>query len=168
MRVLTLFQPWAALMAHGAKQIETRSWRTPYRGLVAIHAAVDNRYVVPTIYENATIAGALFDLGYLTRRGEQIFWTEQLTFGHIVAVGTLTDVRLMRGIDMDTIHTSERAFGHWSPERYAWFFEDVRRLAQPIPYKGSQGLRDLDETQVPLDEVLRRAFIVSEGGHDGT
>lgn len=38
MRALTLHQPWATLVAIGAKRIETRSWHTAYRGLVAIHA----------------------------------------------------------------------------------------------------------------------------------
>ena len=39
MKALTLTQPWASLVAIGAKRIETRSWSTPYRGLLAIHAA---------------------------------------------------------------------------------------------------------------------------------
>src|SRR5690348_15807140 len=39
MKGLPLRQPWAQLMAIGAKTIETRSWATGYRGLVAIHAA---------------------------------------------------------------------------------------------------------------------------------
>src|SRR4051794_27044458 len=39
MKALTLTQPWASLVAIGAKKIETRSWPTRYRGLLAIHAA---------------------------------------------------------------------------------------------------------------------------------
>jgi activating signal cointegrator 1 len=39
MRVLTLTQPWATLVAIGEKEIETRSWATSYRGPLAIHAA---------------------------------------------------------------------------------------------------------------------------------
>ena len=38
MKVLTLTQPWATLVAIGAKHIETRSWATSYRGPLAIHA----------------------------------------------------------------------------------------------------------------------------------
>jgi activating signal cointegrator 1 len=37
--VLTLWQPWASLVALGVKTIETRSWSTKYRGPIAIHAA---------------------------------------------------------------------------------------------------------------------------------
>jgi activating signal cointegrator 1 len=38
-KALTLTQPWASLVAVGAKVIETRSWSTSYRGPLAIHAA---------------------------------------------------------------------------------------------------------------------------------
>jgi hypothetical protein len=37
-KVLTLHQPWASLIAVGVKTIETRSWSTQYRGPLAIHA----------------------------------------------------------------------------------------------------------------------------------
>jgi hypothetical protein len=35
MKVLTFTQPWATLVAIGAKRIETRSWYTNYRGPLA-------------------------------------------------------------------------------------------------------------------------------------
>jgi len=39
LRGFTLTQPWASLVAGGAKHNETRDWYTSYRGLLAIHAA---------------------------------------------------------------------------------------------------------------------------------
>ena len=39
MKVLTLHQPYASLIALGLKTIETRSWSTKYRGPLAVHAA---------------------------------------------------------------------------------------------------------------------------------
>lgn len=39
MKALTLWQPWASLIALGVKTIETRGWSTNYRGPLAIHAA---------------------------------------------------------------------------------------------------------------------------------
>jgi hypothetical protein len=38
-RVLSLKQPWAALLVAGLKTIEIRRWSTAYRGPVLIHAA---------------------------------------------------------------------------------------------------------------------------------
>jgi hypothetical protein len=35
MKMLTLHQPWASLIAVGAKTIETRPWSTDYRGPLA-------------------------------------------------------------------------------------------------------------------------------------
>ena len=41
-RAISLTQPFASLMAIGAKKVETRAWRTHFRGWVAIHAAKAN------------------------------------------------------------------------------------------------------------------------------
>ena len=40
MKAITLWQPWASLIAVGAKRIETRSWSTNYRGPLAVHASL--------------------------------------------------------------------------------------------------------------------------------
>lgn len=74
MKALSLTQPWATLVAIGAKKIETRSWSTSYRGPVAIHASK----------------------GY--------------------------------------------------PGRYAWFLENVKPLAAPVPAKGALGLWEWSNT----------------------
>ena len=39
MRVLTVRQPWAQLIARGLKDIENRTWATRYRGPLLIHAS---------------------------------------------------------------------------------------------------------------------------------
>lgn len=38
MKVLTLKQPWATLVAEGLKKYEFRTWKTNYRGELYIHA----------------------------------------------------------------------------------------------------------------------------------
>jgi hypothetical protein len=35
---------------------------------------------------------------------------------------------------------SEKAFGDYTPGRYAWLLADVRRLPEPIPARGALGL----------------------------
>lgn len=44
MKVITIKQPWATLIAEGYKKYEFRSWKTNYRGDIYIHAGkgVDN------------------------------------------------------------------------------------------------------------------------------
>lgn len=38
MKVITIKQPWATLIAKGYKEYEFRTWRTKYRGDILIHA----------------------------------------------------------------------------------------------------------------------------------
>lgn len=64
MKVLSLTQPWASLLAGGAKQIETRSWGTSYRGPVAVHAAKGFPRKCADLVGGEPFASALYDLGY--------------------------------------------------------------------------------------------------------
>lgn len=38
MKVITIKQPWASLIAEGIKKYEFRTWKTNYRGEILIHA----------------------------------------------------------------------------------------------------------------------------------
>ena len=38
MKVITLKQPWATLVAEGIKEYEFRTWKYNYRGEILIHA----------------------------------------------------------------------------------------------------------------------------------
>lgn len=38
MKVITIKQPWATLIAEGIKKYEFRTWKTKYRGEILIHA----------------------------------------------------------------------------------------------------------------------------------
>jgi len=40
MKIISIKQPWATLIAHGIKDMENRSWSTRYRGPVLIHASL--------------------------------------------------------------------------------------------------------------------------------
>lgn len=79
MKALSLWQPWASLVAIGAKTIETRSWSTSYRGPLAIHAAKTSRgfYELPGDCEGNEEAGwrygfiGDFQAGYCHRSSDE-------------------------------------------------------------------------------------------------
>lgn len=48
MKALSLKQPWASMVANGTKTIETRTWRTSYRGPLAIHASQPDGRIIAT------------------------------------------------------------------------------------------------------------------------
>jgi hypothetical protein len=39
-KIISIRQPWASLIAHGIKDIENRTWRTAYRGPLFVHASL--------------------------------------------------------------------------------------------------------------------------------
>lgn len=65
MKALTVWQPWAQLLAMGTKSIETRSWGTRYRGHILIHAAkADHQYIIlrypHELFQHFEAAGAIY------------------------------------------------------------------------------------------------------------
>lgn len=156
MKVLTLTQPWATLVAIGAKKIETRSWSTKYRGPLLIHAAAGLKPVGGTeglmeLCRKSPFREILIDAGYLG--------TPELPRGAIIAVCKVcacvsTDAveddyfggpRVLNGVmRLWKLTDQERAFGDYSPGRYAWLLADVRALPDPIPTRGAIGLWDYE------------------------
>jgi hypothetical protein len=136
MKALTLTQPWATLVAIGAKMIETRSWRTSYRGPLAIHAARGYpRWALETC-EESPFREALTGLS-----------PAGLPRGAVIATCDLIDCVRTEEIVLDRtcpyrsdLTTTEGQFGDYSPGRFAWILEDVMKLPEPIPAKGALGL----------------------------
>jgi len=147
---LSLTQPWATLIAIGAKRIETRSWSTKYRGLMAIHAAKGFPVEAQQACEGSSFVRAL-DGGRSSARyytpphvGSRRF-DGGLPLGQIIATARLLDVRPTKPYDDDEAFraTDECAFGDYSAGRFAWVFDDVTALAVPIPCKGALSLWDV-------------------------
>ena len=68
MKVLSLTEPYATLIKTGVKKIETRSWKTSYRGKLYIHASSTK---IPKEYKNNK---ELMNLVYIN----------ELNFGNII------------------------------------------------------------------------------------
>lgn len=171
MKALTLTQPWASLVAIGEKRYETRSWQTPYRGPLAIHAAkgvapIGGEKAFAELCENWEGNGVDGDFGPF---GQALFvrgpyaLPENLPRGAVVAIAELVDVLptdslLMRDLaDGRDNHAavSEHAFGDYSAGRFAWKLENVQRLVNLPPARGHQQIWDwgclLDDVLAVLD-----------------
>lgn len=155
MKTITITQPWATLVAIGAKHIETRSWSTHYRGPLAIHAAKG----LSPVGGMAGLCELCYEKPfYDALQAAGIRRATRLPFGAIVATCQLVDVRIIGqeengdatilADDMRSffpILGNERAFGDYSPGRYAWLLADVKPLAEPIPARGALGLWEWHE-----------------------
>lgn len=164
MKILSLTQPWATLIAVGAKKIETRSWGTSYRGPLAIHAAknlnpVEGMRGLVELCNEAPFHEVLVKAGVMT--GGSL--TGGLPLGAIVAVCTVAECCAISKQGLwapDRPHSlpgePERSFGNYAPGRFAWLLADVKPLREPLPYRGAQGLRTLADSEV-IREIYARA-----------
>ena len=149
MKALTLHQPWASLIAMGAKTIETRSWSTKYRGPIAIHAAkacATGDFGPYSVEDDTPRRSPKQHL----MRGP-IAWPYRLPLGAVVATAELVDVVQMGwGVESRppflSVHgrrrhiATEFPFGDFRCGRFAWLLENIEPLAVPVPAKGKQGL----------------------------
>ncbi len=126
-RGLTLTEPWATLVVLGEKQIETRSWSTNYRGLLAIHAAKKfPAWARDTCLEEPFLSS----VGPIPEYLGCILGVVQLA--HISATERLRRYQLPS--------EKERAFGDYANGRFAWMLAGAKMLDNPIPCRGMLGL----------------------------
>lgn len=151
MKCVALHQPWASLIAIGAKQYETRSWPTKHRGPIAIHAA--KRWT----QQLARIAKSWPFRDVLERAGHD---PDTMFLGKLVATADLVDcIKLVPGFEHDDrmarrLSTShERDFGDWSVGRYVWKLENVVALTSPQAIRGYQGIFEIDDKHIAAGMV---------------
>jgi hypothetical protein len=162
MTALSLWQPWATLVAISAKEMETRGrWLYTHRGELAIHAAKrwtrdlaalcelePFRSVLtaealkhwPDIPGDRAVEGRKALHQYLRHAGRP----KGLPLGSVVARTLLNNVFRTEKV-LPLISEQERAFGDYSPGRRAIELGPTVALPSPIPYRGTQGLFRLDE-----------------------
>ena len=114
-RVLSIQQPWAWAVARGRKKIENRSWTTPHRGDVYIHASTKlDRDALKWLASTAGVRPP-----------------KEFTFSAIIAVATIADV--VTGRDA-------RKFKLWFFGPYGFVLKNIRSLRRPVRTKGRLGL----------------------------
>lgn len=152
MMTLSLTQPWAQLVAIGAKRLETRSWATRYCGWLAIHSTKSlPDYATRFFLYDQYCRDALEPAGCRT--------FADLPRGSVVAIARLVDcVRITR----DNVPSyPEREFGDYTPGRFMWRLADVHPLQEPIPARGYQQIWEWD----PPAGLLERLGVAVEVGH---
>lgn len=151
MRAITLYQPWALLIALLLKRFETRHWATAWRGNIAIHAGAErsdwnalqrelNHYRSGK-YTSGN--GSLADIYYQYQTGllpNGLALNEPMPFSAVLCICKIADCIEMTPAFIAQQTREERAVGGWVPGRFAWQLEMVEVFPQPIPAKGGQGI----------------------------
>ncbi|MES2459391.1 MAG: ASCH domain-containing protein [Armatimonadota bacterium] len=161
MKGLSLWQPWATLIAIGEKRIETRSWGTAYRGELLICATAS------TPAEGWSVLGDPGFFKVLPKAG----YPNRISFpqGGALALAYLADVRQIASAGQwgysyrrngDKVHQPwetlfDYEFGNYGEGRYAWHLADIRPLPNPYKCRGGQGLWMVpQETQRAVYQAL--------------
>lgn len=154
---LTVMQPWASLLASGAKQFETRGWRTNDRGWVLLHAS---RTLPPE-------AAAVWAECGQRLPGDRLR-LQDLPRGAVVGVA-----RLVACVPTERVRAhltpTEAVLGDFSSGRWGWRFTEARTLAEPIPWRGMPGLWPAPDellrlVQAQLPPAADGWFAGKEGG----
>lgn len=149
MKALTIWQPWAGSIAERIKQYETRSWATNYRGPLAIHAAAKPIQHTWAAYIDSRAQEAIcrrFNLPEIFN-GPAVFPS-----ACVVATAMLTDCIKITPEFAATLSQDELALGDYTPGRYAWKLENIKKLKHPIPASGRQGLWTWEPVLLTLQE----------------
>lgn len=136
MKVLSMIQPWASLFVLGEVKYETRSWRTAYRGTLAIHTS---KKMDKTACRHVGIQALLGKHGYTENK---------LPSGKIIAVCRLVNcLRVIENNQESAILEDGRIvtgndffLGDYRVGGYVWEVEDMQQLDEYIPAKGRLGL----------------------------
>lgn len=120
MKILTIKEPYATLICNNVKKIETRSWKTNYRGELYIHASKSN----DSKWNDTDIAKLL---------------NQSINNGKILCKCKLVDCICMTQEFIDNLKESnptEYKYGEYRIGRYAWILDEIEQI-EPIEAKGN-------------------------------
>ena len=157
---ITIWQPYAILIAIGAKRYETRSWKTSYRGRIFIHAA--KKWDAERADDYSRVIDVLNDYSFNRRLAN---WTNigqmpmEDLLGSVVAVATLATCLPTKSLGFVGLSPGQRRqremehlLGDFRFGRYAWDLQNIQALPIPVPCKGAQGIWR------PSDEVVKQVM----------
>ena len=134
-KVLTLKEPFATLIKNGKKYIETRSWKTNYRGELYIHAG--KKKIGTSIDGRNELISLIGD--------------DSMNYEYIICKCELVDCIYMTEDFIQKIkekNYQQYICGEYSVGRYAWILKNVVPLQTPIKAKGQLGLWNYEKNNL--------------------
>jgi activating signal cointegrator 1 len=161
MKAISLWQPWASLWCSERKVHETRHWRCAHRGWLLVHAA---KRFEKDFRPDDPIRLILSD-----KFGEH--WPANLPTGALIGMVNVVNCQPTRTSFGDAAaNDDDRAYGDFTPGRFAWKRDEFRLFDQPIPYRGAQGIFRVPDNLDPYRKWrvatrLSAPSLVSGGEH---
>lgn len=133
-KVITIRQPWAALIMLGIKNIENRTWSTTYRGRLVIHSSA-----LVNDVEWMSARYTCRRLGVKFPDGDMLLGKT----GELLGTVTLSNI-------LPALNVGETG-ADWQVEaNYGWVLENPKPFPITIPVRGKLGLWNMpDDLQIP-------------------
>lgn len=127
MKVITIKQPFATLIAEGLKEYEFRTWKTKYRGEILIHAGkgIDKKAMKKFEYLNLD-----YPSGCIIAKAK-------------IKDCLLVDDNLRKELDQKNHLVYSGVIKHPEWRGYAFWLEDVKKI-EKIPINGKLSLWDYE------------------------
>ena len=140
MQCLTVRPPWASSIVMGIKDVENRSWlptlqRQPFRGRLLIHQGrFEDRQAM-----------TLDSLRLALERRHGGIMTQPSLYGCIIG-----------SVEVYDVHEADACELEWAqPYRgWCWLLREPLVFTQPQPWRGNQGLFDVDQAELAIGEAL--------------
>lgn len=153
MRAISLWQPWASLIACGAKPYETRDYPPPADWIgarIAIHAArmpVSRALKLSDLDDDDEFKGAV---AHALRKED---WATSLPYGAVICTALLVGAYQLgsdwslggkRGVFLQARgsphcdYIDVDLFGNYAPLRWVYHLRDVQEINPPAPARGFQ------------------------------
>ncbi len=146
MKCISVWNPWASLIVHGHKTIETRPWKPDVELIGQRIGIASTKMLRPE--QRREIANKNFQRFYADTGLPDL---DALPNGYLLGSALLEDIVPVTEALIERLHPSELSFGWFTPGRYAW------RLSQPRPFKatiavrGNLGLWAFPDESLPSD-----------------
>ena len=123
MKVLSIKEPYASLIKEKKKLMETRSFKTNYRGELYIHASAS--LISKKTKDNIQLMNLLGDIS--------------LNYEKIICKCNLVDCIYMDEEFINEVKKNQQEYlcGEYKIGRYAWILDNIKPLEPMIPAKGS-------------------------------
>ena len=124
MKVLTIKQPWATLIAKGYKEYEFRTWKTKYRGDILIHAG-------KSIDKKAMSRFEEYNLDYPQSR--------------IIAEVEIVDcIKVDKEFNEMINKLNSPVYGSKERTGYAWKLDNIKKMNIDMTITGKHGIWYID------------------------
>lgn len=136
-KVISIWQPFASLIIEGHKFVETRGWAAPRSIIKSTIGIAATKVITPD--QRAAVQDPLFARYYAETGLPSL---DALPRGAILGTVYLNSCDLIDDETMEDVTEEERAFGWWTPGRYAWRLRYPQKYKYPISARGAQGVWD--------------------------